>query len=143
MDDHTGSFMAFGSLVNQQTQNKKQGKEDSINNIRQNILHNCPARIRSYLVLFLSFPGSVAWGRSWLTGKCSRAHASTLVFRLWACGRCCWKKVFSTMVRVCDVPAPHVRVTALKPCCPCLCCCAYSGPRAELPGQVPLLSLPG
>lgn len=59
----------------------------------------------------LSFPGSVAWEQNWLTGKCSRARASTLAFRLWACGRCCWKKVFSTTVRLC-VMSVHIHACA-------------------------------
>lgn len=64
------------------------------------MLHHCLALhiISFWLVSFLD---SVAWGQSWLTGRCSRAPVSTLVFRLWACGRRCWRKVFSTMVRFC------------------------------------------
>lgn len=72
----------------------------------------------------MSFLDSVAWGPSWLIGKCSRARVSTLVFRLWACGRCCWRKVFSTMVRFCVTPvSAHMyqwaRDFKFKPCVLC------------------------
>lgn len=50
--------------------------------------------------------GSAVWGQSWLTGRCSRAPACALVCRLWACGRCCWRKEFSTRVSLCRAPPP-------------------------------------
>lgn len=42
--------------------------------------------------------GNAVWEQSWLTGRCSRAPVFTLAFKQWACGRCCWRKEFSTTV---------------------------------------------
>lgn len=42
--------------------------------------------------------GSAAWAPSWSTGRCSRAPASIPACRLWACGRRCWRRAFSTTV---------------------------------------------
>lgn len=69
-------------------------------------------------------PGSAAWGPSWWTGRCSRAPASTLGFRLWACGRCCWRRASWTTVRpsvACCIPAPSQQPMAvwLEPVCVC------------------------
>lgn len=94
----------------------------------------------------VSFLGSVAWEQNWLTGKCSRAHAFTLAFKLWACGRCCWKKVFLTTVRLCVI-CLHTCSCKTEILNLTLTICAvllwHSGPGTELPGQVPFLPLPG
>lgn len=70
---------------------------------------------RKINLVLVCLPGSAVWGQNWLTGRCSRAPASALVCRLWACGRCCWRKEFSTMVRLSGTPPPaHVCVGRLR-----------------------------
>lgn len=87
--------------------------------------------------------GSAAWAPSWSTGRCSRAPASTPACRLWACGRRCWRRASLITVSLagCQVLPTCCCVCALP--CSAWRCVSCSGPGAELPGQVPLLPLPG
>lgn len=76
-------------------------------------LWSCSINLGLFLVCL---QGSAVWGQSWLTGRCSRAPASALVCRLWACGRCCWRKEFSTRVRLCGGALACARL-CWKPLC--------------------------
>lgn len=87
--------------------------------------------------------GSAAWAPSWSTGRCSRAPASTPARRLWACGRRCWRRASSTTVSLAWGREGCGGVGSANLVCSRVLVWPCSGPGAELPGQVPLLPLPG